>query len=271
MRGMTDEPVAREDLERIRRRPMGSDGWQHAQRPLRRRRGAGHAVAADGEPRMLQRPARRSSCASTGTSRGRRCEPTDPTPGYDIGTTLQTMLLAAHALGLGGGPVSLARGRRLPRCCSARRPRAADDRVPRTPPRPPADADARATKVTWRPGRTGSASRRRRELPVGSRLELRLGIDVGGTNTDAVVLDREDRLLARAKVPTTLDVSSGIAAAARRRSPISAPIAHHARDARHDACHERRPRTSPPPPGRRDPIGPPRRSRSGRCSGGPRT
>jgi N-methylhydantoinase A/oxoprolinase/acetone carboxylase beta subunit len=49
---------------------------------------------------------------------------------------------------------------------------------------------------------------------VGSRLELRLGIDVGGTNTDAVVLDREDSLLARAKVPTTADVSSGIAAAA---------------------------------------------------------
>ena len=49
---------------------------------------------------------------------------------------------------------------------------------------------------------------------MGSRLELRLGIDVGGTNTDAVVLDRDDRLLARAKVPTTPDVSSGIAAAA---------------------------------------------------------
>ncbi len=48
---------------------------------------------------------------------------------------------------------------------------------------------------------------------MASRLELRLGIDVGGTNTDAVVLDRDDRLLAKAKVPTTPDVSSGIAAA----------------------------------------------------------
>jgi N-methylhydantoinase A/oxoprolinase/acetone carboxylase beta subunit len=45
------------------------------------------------------------------------------------------------------------------------------------------------------------------------RLDLRLGIDVGGTNTDAVVLDRDDRLLAKAKAPTTPDVSSGIAAA----------------------------------------------------------
>jgi N-methylhydantoinase A/oxoprolinase/acetone carboxylase beta subunit len=46
-------------------------------------------------------------------------------------------------------------------------------------------------------------------------LDLRLGIDVGGTNTDAVVLDRDDRLLSRAKVPTTPDISSGIAAAIR--------------------------------------------------------
>jgi N-methylhydantoinase A/oxoprolinase/acetone carboxylase beta subunit len=43
--------------------------------------------------------------------------------------------------------------------------------------------------------------------------DLRLGIDVGGTNTDAVVLDRDDRLIARAKVPTTQDVSTGIARA----------------------------------------------------------
>jgi N-methylhydantoinase A/oxoprolinase/acetone carboxylase beta subunit len=41
-------------------------------------------------------------------------------------------------------------------------------------------------------------------------LDLRLGIDVGGTNTDAVVLDRDGTLLARAKVPTTADVTGGI-------------------------------------------------------------
>lgn len=45
------------------------------------------------------------------------------------------------------------------------------------------------------------------------RSPLRLGVDVGGTNTDAVVLDRADQLLSKAKVPTTPDVSSGIAAA----------------------------------------------------------
>jgi N-methylhydantoinase A/oxoprolinase/acetone carboxylase beta subunit len=43
--------------------------------------------------------------------------------------------------------------------------------------------------------------------------DLRLGVDVGGTNTDAVVLDAEDRLLAKAKVPTTPDVTRGIDAA----------------------------------------------------------
>lgn len=45
------------------------------------------------------------------------------------------------------------------------------------------------------------------------QLDLRLGIDVGGTNTDAVVLDRAGRLLAKAKRPTTVDVSGGIQAA----------------------------------------------------------
>ena len=39
---------------------------------------------------------------------------------------------------------------------------------------------------------------------------LRVGIDVGGTNTDAVILDPDDRLLGKAKVPTTADVMTGI-------------------------------------------------------------
>ena len=41
-------------------------------------------------------------------------------------------------------------------------------------------------------------------------LDLRIGIDVGGTNTDAVVLDRDDRLLAKAKAATSPDVTQGI-------------------------------------------------------------
>jgi N-methylhydantoinase A/oxoprolinase/acetone carboxylase beta subunit len=44
-------------------------------------------------------------------------------------------------------------------------------------------------------------------------LDHRLGIDVGGTNTDAVILDRSDQVLAKAKVPTTPDVTGGIVTA----------------------------------------------------------
>ena len=42
---------------------------------------------------------------------------------------------------------------------------------------------------------------------------LRVGIDVGGTNTDAVVMDDNDRILARTKQATTTDVTAGIQAA----------------------------------------------------------
>ncbi len=41
---------------------------------------------------------------------------------------------------------------------------------------------------------------------------MRIGIDVGGTNTDAVLMDGK-RLLASAKRPTSIDVTSGIVAA----------------------------------------------------------
>ncbi|MGI8857306.1 MAG: hydantoinase/oxoprolinase N-terminal domain-containing protein [Thermomicrobiales bacterium] len=43
-------------------------------------------------------------------------------------------------------------------------------------------------------------------------MKLRIGVDVGGTNTDAVALDGR-RLLAAAKRPTTADVTEGIVAA----------------------------------------------------------
>jgi len=69
----------------------------------------------------------------------------------------------------------------------------------------------------WRwPGRARSATTSItcpwRSSPVPA-LDFRLGIDVGGTNTDAVILDRSDQVLAKAKVPTTPDVTSGIVAA----------------------------------------------------------
>lgn len=41
-------------------------------------------------------------------------------------------------------------------------------------------------------------------------MNYRIGIDVGGTNTDAVLLDQEMRVLATYKAPTTKDVMAGI-------------------------------------------------------------
>jgi N-methylhydantoinase A/oxoprolinase/acetone carboxylase beta subunit len=43
--------------------------------------------------------------------------------------------------------------------------------------------------------------------------DCRLGIDVGGTNTDAVIMDVADRVVAKAKVPGTPDITGGITAA----------------------------------------------------------
>ncbi|MEJ7838319.1 MAG: hydantoinase/oxoprolinase family protein [Thermomicrobiales bacterium] len=43
-------------------------------------------------------------------------------------------------------------------------------------------------------------------------MSLRIGVDVGGTNTDAVLMD-ERRVLAKLKTPTTEDVTSGITTA----------------------------------------------------------
>lgn len=42
------------------------------------------------------------------------------------------------------------------------------------------------------------------------RRDFRVGIDVGGTNTDAVVLDAQNRVLARTKQPTSPDVTTGM-------------------------------------------------------------
>jgi len=41
-------------------------------------------------------------------------------------------------------------------------------------------------------------------------LDCRLGIDVGGTNTDAVIMDAADRVIAKAKVTCTPDITGGI-------------------------------------------------------------
>ena len=55
---------------------------------------------------------------------------------------------------------------------------------------------------------------------------MRIGVDVGGTNTDAVLMDGRD-LVAQAKLPTTGDVTSGIVASLEevlRQKPKTAKI-----------------------------------------------
>lgn len=65
--------------------------------------------------------------------------------------------------------------------------------------------------------------------PNGPGIALSLGVDVGGTNTDAVVLDADNAIVAATKQPTSEDVTSGIRSAVRtvlgaigeRRSDVS--------------------------------------------------
>jgi len=47
-------------------------------------------------------------------------------------------------------------------------------------------------------------------------MDYRIGIDVGGTNTDAVILDNKFNVLTETKIPTSEDVSSGIYEAMRQ-------------------------------------------------------
>jgi N-methylhydantoinase A/oxoprolinase/acetone carboxylase beta subunit len=49
---------------------------------------------------------------------------------------------------------------------------------------------------------------------------MRIGIDVGGTNTDAIMMEGA-RVMAKTKVPTTDDVSSGILSALRHLLDVS--------------------------------------------------
>lgn len=62
-------------------------------------------------------------------------------------------------------------------------------------------------------------------------MSMRLGIDVGGTNTDAVLMDAQDRVVAAAKAATTPDPLDGIGEAIDRvlaQAPGSASAVAHA-------------------------------------------
>jgi hypothetical protein len=60
-------------------------------------------------------------------------------------------------------------------------------------------------------------------LPVPAP-DCRLGIDVGGTNTDAVIMDAADRVIAKAKVPrSSTAASSSTGATCPRWTPTRSP------------------------------------------------
>ena len=69
--------------------------------------------------------------------------------------------------------------------------------------------------------------RLRPRLPLGVRVRRRIGIDVGGTNTDAVLLE-DGAVAAAVKTPTTADVTTGITARPRRPGGAGAGCARRA-------------------------------------------
>src|SRR5262249_9415131 len=97
-----------------------------------------------------------------------------------------------------GGPPALRYRPHLPPVLSLPPP-------PPHPPPPPPRGGARARGWVGRGGSGGL-----REVPI-----RRIGIDVGGTNTDAVLLDGV-RVVHAVKTPTTTDVTSGITGALRQ-------------------------------------------------------
>ena len=84
---------------------------------------------------------------------------------------------------------------------------------------------------------------------------MRIGVDVGGTNTDAVLVDGRD-VLAEAKTPTTPDVTGGISSAIRALVESSGVAASQRAggDDRDDALHQRGRRGAAAGSDRRDPA-----------------
>ncbi|GAA2893890.1 hypothetical protein GCM10010472_60580 [Pseudonocardia halophobica] len=109
VRALTDEPVAREDLETVldAGRWAPTAGNRHLQRFVATDDPTTLRVLRMVSPGMIQRPA---AAITVCTDHPRAAEfgfPSDA-PGLhvDVGTAAATLLLAAHAIGLGAGPVT---------------------------------------------------------------------------------------------------------------------------------------------------------------------
>ena len=109
IRNMTDQPVEREQLEKVleagRWAPVGGNQRVHrfvaVQDPVTLR------LLRMVSPGMFQKPqAVILICIDWDAVEANRFSATDPTPYIDLGTAMQTMMLAAHSIGLGSGPVT---------------------------------------------------------------------------------------------------------------------------------------------------------------------
>ncbi|MFI9270254.1 nitroreductase family protein [Kitasatospora sp. NPDC052896] len=109
VRALTPDPVAREDLVTV------LDSARHAPHAGNRRLHRYVAVTRPAllralrmvSPGMLQRPtAAIVVCVDWARVSGYGFAATSPGPHVDVGTATATMLLAAHAVGLGAGPVT---------------------------------------------------------------------------------------------------------------------------------------------------------------------
>lgn len=109
IRNMTDQPLERDKLEKIleaaRWAPVGGNQRIH------------HFVAVEDptllrllkmvSPGMFQEPqAIILICIDWDAIKAENFSETEKTPYIDVGTQMQTMMLAAHALGVGSGPVT---------------------------------------------------------------------------------------------------------------------------------------------------------------------
>jgi nitroreductase len=109
IRSMTDQPVEREQLEKIleagRWAPVGGNQRVHrfvaVQNPTILR------LLRLVSPGMFQHPqAVIVICLDWQAVETNRFSASDRTPYIDLGTAMQTMMLAAHSIGLGSGPVT---------------------------------------------------------------------------------------------------------------------------------------------------------------------
>jgi nitroreductase len=109
IRNMTDQPMAREDFEKIleaaRWAPVGGNQRIHrfvaVQDPTLLR--LLHMVS----PGMFQKPqAIVLICIDWDAVKAENFSETEKTPYIDLGSQMQTMMLAAHSIGVGSGPVT---------------------------------------------------------------------------------------------------------------------------------------------------------------------